>query len=66
MTSQAGQQTITIHTLPIISQSKSNQTVKLDQLIEYNNRNIFFKNHEANETGTSCRTLFFFKKKRFL
>ena len=43
VTSQADQQTITIHTLPIISQSKSNQTLKLDQLIEYNKRNIFLQ-----------------------
>ena len=41
MTSQPGQQTIAIHILANISRSKSNQTIKLDQLIEYNKRNIF-------------------------
>ena len=40
MTSQAGLQTIAIHILPNISQSKGNQTMKC-QLIEYNKRNIF-------------------------
>ena len=41
MTSQAGLQTIAIHILPNIPQSKGNQTMKFDQLIEYNKRNIF-------------------------
>ena len=40
MTSQPGQQTIAIHILPNISRSKVNQTVKLDQLIEYNEKII--------------------------
>ena len=40
MTSKHGYQTITAHILPNISQSKSNQTIKLGQLIEYNKRNI--------------------------
>ena len=40
--SQPGLQTILIHILPNISQSKGNQTVKIDQLIEYN-RNIFLQ-----------------------
>ena len=43
MTSQTGQQIITKHTLPNISRSKHNQTMKLGQFIEYN-RNIFLKN----------------------
>ena len=43
MTSQPGLQTIAIHTLPNISQSKGNQTIKLGQLIEYNNQNIFLQ-----------------------
>ena len=42
MTSQPGLQTIWIHILPNISQSKGNQTMKSGQLIEYN-RNIFIK-----------------------
>ena len=41
MTSQRGLQTIAIHILPNISRSKGNQTMKFDQLIEYNMRNIF-------------------------
>ena len=43
MTSQPGSQTITIHILPDISQSKGNQTMKFGQLIEYNKRNIFLQ-----------------------
>ena len=39
MTSQPGLQTTAIHILPDISQSKGNQTMKFDQLIEYNKRN---------------------------
>ena len=41
MTSQPEKQTIAINTLPNISGSKDNQTMKFDQLIEYNTRNIF-------------------------
>ena len=41
MTSQPGEQTIAIDVLPNISRSKDNQTMKLGQLIEYNNRNNF-------------------------
>ena len=36
MTSQPGLQTIPVHILPNISQSKGNQAMKFDQLIEYN------------------------------
>ena len=43
MTSQPGLQTIAIHILPNISRSKSNQTMKLGQLIEYNKRNILIQ-----------------------
>ena len=43
MTSQTGQQIITIHLLPDISRSKDNQAMKFVQLIEYNVRNCFFK-----------------------
>ena len=42
MTSQSGLQTIVIHKLPSISQSKGNQTMKFGQLIEFNKINIFF------------------------
>ena len=61
MMSQAGLQTIAIHILPNISQSKGNQTMKFDQLIEYNKINISFKNHAENEAGeTISRPLFIF------
>ena len=43
MTSQPGKRKITIHILPNISRSKSNQTMKFGQLIEYNMRNIFLE-----------------------
>ena len=43
MMSQPGLQTIAILILPNISQSKGNQTMKFGQLIEYNERNIFFQ-----------------------
>ena len=43
MTSQSGLQTIAIHILPNISQSKGNQTITFGQLIEYNKRNIFLQ-----------------------
>ena len=48
MTSQPSQQAITIHILPNISRSKSDQTMKLGQ---YNiTREIFsFKNYAENE-----------------
>ena len=45
MTSQTGQQMITIHILPSISRNKGNRTIKFGELIEYNNRNIFLENH---------------------
>ena len=40
MASQPGLQTIAIHILLNISQSKGNQTIKFGQLIEYNKGNI--------------------------
>ena len=43
MTSQPGLQTVAIHILPNISQSKGNQTIKFGQLIEYKKRNIFLQ-----------------------
>ena len=43
MTSQPGQQTTLIHVLPNILASKGNQTMKFDQLIECNMRNIFLQ-----------------------
>ena len=43
MTSQSGKQTIVIHILPNISQSKDNQTMKFNQSIEYKKINIFLQ-----------------------
>ena len=43
MTSQPGLETIAIHILPNISQSKDNQTIKFGQLIEYMKSNIFLQ-----------------------
>ena len=44
MTTQPGKQSITIHILSNISRSK----IKFGQLIEYNMRHIFLKNHTQN------------------
>ena len=41
MTSQLGEQRIAVYILSNISGSKGNQTMKFDQLIGYNKRNIF-------------------------
>ena len=41
ITSKSGQQTIAIHILSNVSQSKGNQTMKLGAFIEYNKINIF-------------------------
>ena len=43
MTSQIGKQTIAVHILPNISESKGNQRMKFGQLIEYNMRIILLK-----------------------
>ena len=41
MTSQTGQQIITIHTLPNISRSNGNQAIKFNQLRKYSMINFF-------------------------
>ena len=48
MTLQPGKRIIAMHILPIISRNKSNQTMKFDQLVEYNMRNILLENHSKN------------------
>ena len=63
MTSQRGQQTITIHILTNISKSKDNQAMKFGQLIEYNLRNIFLENPCTKCGGETIPTLFFKKSK---
>ena len=62
MTSQPGLQTIAIHILPNISQSKGNQTMKFGQLIEYNKRNIFLQKLWKNEARRLVPYLFLFSK----
>ena len=67
MTSQPGLQTIAVHILPNISQSKGNQTIKFGQLIEYNKRNIFLQKLCGKwSKETSSRPLSFFKKSLIL
>ena len=61
MTAQPGLQTIAIHILPNISQSKGNQTMKFGQLIEHNKRNIFLQKLCGKwDRETSSRPLLFF------
>ena len=48
MTSQPCLQTISIDTLPFISQNKGSQTMKVGQFIAYN-KIFFFKNYVENE-----------------
>ena len=43
MTSQTGQQIITIQVLPNIAKSKANQTIKFSHLIEQNMRQNFLE-----------------------
>ena len=43
MTSQSGSETFAVEILPSISRSKGNQTIKRDQSIEYDKRNIFLQ-----------------------
>ena len=62
MTSKPGLQTIAIHLLPNISQSKDNQTMKFGQLIEYNQINTYLKNYAENEAGRLVPDLFLFFK----
>ena len=59
MTSQPGLQTIAIHILPNISQSKDNQTMKIGQLIEYDKRKIYVEN----KVGRLVPELFLFSEK---
>ena len=51
MTSQIGQQIITIHMLSNISRSKGNRTLKFGQLVEHELEIFFLKNHTQN----ACR-----------
>ena len=63
MTLQPGLKTVAIHILPNISWIKSDQTMKLGQLIEYNKINIFIqKLCKKLGSETSSRPLFILKK----
>ena len=62
MMSLVGYQTITIHILLNISQSKNNQPMKLGQVIEYIKRNIFLQNYTENKAGRLVPDLLFPKK----
>ena len=65
MTSQPGKQTVAIQTLPNISGSKGNLTIKFGQSIEYNMGNIFSKNHTQN-VGEKLFPDSFLKLSKFL
>ena len=58
MTSQPGQQTITIHILPNISRSEDNQTMKFDQLMKYNMRTTFLEKSYTKYYGETIRRPF--------
>ena len=66
MMSQPGQWTITVHILPDILGSKGTQTMELVQLIEYNKKNFFFKNHTEIEARKLVPDLLFLKKKLYM
>ena len=50
--------------LPYISRSKGNQTVKFDQLVEFNIRKIFLKTHTKCDGETIPRS--FSKKSKLI
>ena len=58
MTSQPGLQTVAIHILRNISQSKDNQTNEIWSVIEYKRRNIFLQ--KLCGKWTSSRPFFIF------
>ena len=63
LTSEPGYETVTIYILPNISRNKGNQTMKLGQLIEYNKKNILFKNDTETEAGILVPDLFLLFRK---
>ena len=62
MTSQPGEQTITIYILPNISWSRGNQTMESGHVIEYNKITFFQKSYRKWGRETSSRPLFVFEK----
>ena len=63
MTSQPSLQTIAIHVLSKISQSKGNQTMRSGQLIEHTREIFFFKISAENEVRRLVPDLFLFFQK---
>ena len=59
MTSQTGQQIITIHILPNISRSKENQVMKFGQLAKYDKRNIFLEKSYTKCSGETSPRPFY-------
>ena len=55
-----------IHILVNISRIKGNEILKFGQLIEYNKRNIFKKNHAENKAKRLVSDLILFFKKAFI
>ena len=62
MASQIGEHIVTMHMLSNIPRSKSYQTIKFSQLIEYNMKNIFWENHTQNVAEELVLDPFSFKK----
>ena len=62
MTPQPGKQTIGISKLPNMSGSKGNQTMKIDQLIEYNNTKSIFLEKSSIKCGEEAIPWPFSKK----
>ena len=61
MTFKPGKKTIAIHILPNIPRRKDNQTTKIDQLIEYNMRNISLEKSYTKCDGETIPRPFFKK-----
>ena len=61
--SQPEQQIIAIHILLNISGNEDNQTMKFEQLIEYNLRNIFLEKSFTKYDGETIPRTFFKKSK---
>ena len=62
MTAKTGKQMISIHILPQILKSKSNQNMKFGHSTECNMKDIFFKNHDKNEAEGLVTEIFLFSK----
>ena len=65
ISSQTGKETITIHILPNIARVIGNQTKKSGPLIEYNMKNIFFKNDAEKKEEQQVPVFFLFSQKGF-